>query len=61
MKVIGKSNFDDEFVSDYLVKEGLTEAEATALAKELNDQGNDHSKYFYRAVEDGYVLYEFEP
>lgn len=45
MKVIGKSNFDNEIV----------------VAEDMNDKSSDNSTYYYKAVEDDYVLYVFEP
>ena len=61
MKVIGKSNFDLETLSDFLVCDSATEYYAKRIAAFLNAQGGDYSQTFFKAVEDGYELYRWEP
>jgi len=61
MKVIGKSNFDNEMVNDILIKDDLANDVADNIAKDMNDKSHENSMYFYKAVADDYVLYEFEP
>lgn len=63
MKVIGKSNFDLETVSDFLVCDSATKYYAKRIAAFLNAQeaGGDYSQTYYVAVEDGYELYRWEP
>ena len=62
MKIIAKSNFNDEMVSDLLIAENITEIYAKKIAGSLNvsDSGPYHPHY-YEAVEDGYELYVFQP
>jgi len=62
MKVIGKSNFDNESVSDILVSEDLDEdMAADVCAAENNKYGGMYATYFYSVVPDDYELYEFQP
>lgn len=60
-KVIALDNYGDESVSDKLIIDNLTEEEAQTKAKELNENNVDVGLWFYKAVEDSYVLYTFEP
>ena len=62
MKIIRIDNFDRESVSDVLVAKGLTKYYAELIVKLLNDKSSgDYAPNFYRAVEDTYKLYVFEP
>jgi len=61
MKVIGKSNFDNETVDDILIDVNLTKENAEQIANNMNEDCAENSKYYYKAVEDDYVLYRFEP
>ena len=62
MKVIAIDNFDRESPSypDILISENLTEDEANFQADAMN-KGKASASYFYRAVEDDYKLWKFEP
>jgi len=60
VKVIGRSNFDDETVSDILMHDNLSEAKATDLAINLNGR-NLYARYNYIVVPDNYKLYRFQP
>jgi len=61
MKVIGTDNFCRDDVSDFLVKAELTEEEADSMVTELNSKSGDMGPTYYKAVEDGYRLYIWEP
>ena len=60
MKIIKVSNYDDSRVDDVLISENVKVEDAEALAEHLNKENKD-SDYFYRAVENSYVLYKFQP
>lgn len=59
MKIIGVSNFDDEMVSDVLVKKDIYGVQIIDELEKLNK--DSEQKYFYKAVDDNYKLYEFKP
>lgn len=61
MKVICVDNFNRDWMPDQLIKENLTPIEAEALAKKKNRKEGKYTDIYYRAVEDDYELYEFEP
>jgi hypothetical protein len=61
MKIIGTSNFDDEFVSDKLICTGVDKFWGERLVKLLNESSGESSYYFYKLVDDEYELYKFEP
>ena len=62
MKIIAKSNFDNETVSERLVAEGIrSKIEATLMCNGLNSTGGDYSADFYKVEEDDYKLYELVP
>lgn len=61
MKVVAVDNFDTELIDDILIKDNLTKEEADKIVKEHNDKMHEHSARYYRAVEDNYKLYKFEP
>lgn len=58
MKIIGISNYDNDYVSDVLIKENVTESEGKKIIEKMN-KNNDY--YFYKIVPDNYKLYKFEP
>jgi len=60
-KVIATDNFDRDDVDDKLIKENLPMEEAKKIADEMNLQGSDYSRYYYKAVEDSYKLKEWSP
>jgi hypothetical protein len=59
MKIIGVDNYARENVDDILVAENVSEYYAKLIVKKLNI-GGDESR-FYKAVNDDYVLYEYDP
>ena len=61
VKIVGKSNFDNESVSDRLVCENVLPCYAKTLVKALNDtfSGDDATYYYFQADAD-YKLYRFE-
>jgi hypothetical protein len=61
MKIICKSNFNLETVSDWLVAENVSDHMATRIANLLNSDEYIDTPNFYVAVPDDYVLYQFEP
>ncbi len=59
MKIIGKSNFDNESVSDVLICENILEGYAKKIVEKLNnDELAFSDTYFYELVEDDYKLYD---
>lgn len=58
MKIIGISNYDNDYVSDVLIKENVTESEGKKIIEKMN-KNSDY--YFYKIVLDNYKLYKFEP
>ena len=63
MKVIKTDNFDREFISDTLVADNVPEFYVLFIVECLNKKFCDYddSPDFFKAVEDNYVLYKFEP
>lgn len=62
MKIIRVDNFNRESVSDSLVAENVSEYYAKIVVKLLNEKlSGCTSPNYYRAVEDDYKLYKFEP
>ena len=61
MKIIAKGNYDSENRSDFLIATGLNEHYASLIARLLNAHEPEGAEYFYVAVEDDYVLYEWKP
>ena len=59
MKIIAISNYNNESVSDYLVAENVLPGCIKIMCKALND--NPNQTFFFKAVEDDHVLYEFQP
>ena len=59
MKIVGVSNYDNESVSDFVVAENVVRGCIKRMCKALNNGPNE--TYFFKAVEDDYVLYEQEP
>lgn len=60
MKIIAVDNYARENVSDTLVAENVNSYYAPVIAKYLNDDPR-HEDSFYKAVEDDYTLYTWEP
>lgn len=62
MKIVCKSNYDLESVSDRLVAENVNEHYGKFLVEQLNNRySGDQSPDFFKLVDDDYVLYKFEP
>lgn len=62
MKIIGKSNFDNERVDDILIAENIrNEFYASVLVAALNDIHGEDAPYFFKVVLDSYELYSWEP
>ena len=58
MKIIGKSNFDLETESDILICENVNEYYGNKMVEYLNSIGGSNSTYYFKKVEDNYVLYD---
>lgn len=60
MKIIGKSNFDNESVNDILVCDNVNEFYGEEIVVFLNSAGDQNSTYYYLLAPDDYRLYSFE-
>jgi hypothetical protein len=60
-KLIVSDNYCRDTVDDKLIVTNLTSAEAETAAEHLNGLEDGESPYFYRAVDDDYVLQKWEP
>lgn len=62
MKIIKVDNFNRETISDVLIADNVQNSYASVITEFLNKKygGNDLPDFF-RAVEDDYKLYKFEP
>lgn len=58
MKIIGTDNFDRETVDDKLIAENICSYYANKIVDLLNNDSGPNSYYYYKAVEDDYVLYD---
>lgn len=62
MKIVVKSNFDNESINDRLIAENVGEYYGKAIVKFLNNKfGGNTSPDYFILVKDDYKLYEFEP
>jgi len=62
MKIVGKSNFDDEMVNDILIAENVDPAYADGILDYMNETFCDNrSTYIFDLRENDYKLYKFEP
>lgn len=61
MKIISVDNFGRDNISDILIAENVNEYYAKLIIEKLNSNDNEHSYNFYRAVNDDYSLYVFDP
>lgn len=57
-KVIAKDNFDRDYISDRLEKDGLSMHDAQDLAERLNRNSGDRGQWFYIAASDEVKLYQ---
>ena len=57
MKIIGADNYNRDWFTEKLILTNLPDNTAKEIAEILNrDIGGEHWTYFYKAVEDDYVL-----
>lgn len=61
MKIIIKSNFDNESVNDRLVCDNVNSFFGNEIVGFLNSFVTEYSTYYYELVPDDYKLYCFEP
>jgi hypothetical protein len=61
MKVVGVSNHGSETTDDILVCENVSEFYGKKIVEALNESADDHSRYFFKLVDDAYELYEWTP
>ena len=61
MKIITKSNYDDERLSEYVVAEGLNQYYGKLIYDFLLNSTDKRDSSIFELVEDNYILYEFEP
>jgi len=63
MKIVKVDNFDRENTSDVLIANNVHNFYAEYIAEALNKKFSpgDHSPDFFRAVENDYKPYKFEP
>lgn len=62
MKIIGKSNFDNEMVNDVLIVESVNHFYGKMITDLLNEyKCDERSLLFFELKEDNYKLYEFKP
>lgn len=61
MKIIIKSSFDSESVSDVLVCDNVGEYFGKKITDLLNSSDGQDSIYYYELVPDDYKLYSFKP
>ena len=56
-KVIATSNFNDQSVSDLLIKDNLTKEMADRIVKDHNDDMHQYSYVIYQTVDQDYKLH----
>jgi hypothetical protein len=61
-RIIGMSNFDDEFFFEKDLHKDIPLEEIRSLMKEVDEEHNNkYSSIYYVAVRENYELYHFEP
>lgn len=60
MKIIGKSNFDNQSVGDILICNNVDEFFGQKIVDFLNLSDGQDAEYYYRLVSDDYKFYSFE-
>ena len=60
-KIIGKSNFNYDNVSDTLICDDLSKYYGEKILKFLRDDMGDNDTYYPKLVDQNYVLYEWKP
>lgn len=61
MKIIGKSNFDNESVNNVLICDNVGAFFGNKIVDFLNSSDAQDSTYYYELVFDDYELYSFKP
>jgi len=62
MKIVGRSNYDKETVSDVLIAENVGEFYGERIVSFLNGKySGDNDPYFFFLMPDDYKLYMYEP
>ena len=62
MKIIAKSNFDDESFSEYTICEKLSDHWADIIWSYISDKYTTaSSEEYFKIVPDDYELYKFDP
>lgn len=62
MKIIRRTNFDWDYLSDQLIAENVLELFANIIALQLNNTySSPETSYYFKAVQDDYQLYIAEP
>jgi len=62
MKIIAKSNFDEETVNDFLVCENINKTHGEMAVKLFNQElCGEYGTYCYALKEDDYPLYHYDP
>lgn len=62
VKIVGKSNFDDDMVEDLLIADNVLEQYAQMIIDHLNDKiATEYGRYYYHVVPLDYELHHFVP
>ena len=61
MKIIGKSNYDLETVSDIVIAENIREGWGKLIIAAMREFMSESETYYPLLVEDNYELYKWEP
>ena len=61
MKIIGKSNFDLDNVSDILICENVNKTWGRFIIKAIREITGEYDTYYPELVDDDYELYEWKP
>ena len=60
-KIIGKSNFNYDNISDILICDNMSKYYGEKILKFLRDDMGDNDTYYPKLVDQNYVLYEWKP
>jgi hypothetical protein len=61
MKIVGKSNYDLDYVSDILIAENVNEYYGKLMVTLLQHDMDGTETYYPELVDDDYKLYEWQP
>lgn len=61
MKIIGKSNYDLETVSDIVIAENICDGWGELIIAAMREFMSESETYYPLLVEDNYKLYKWEP